>query len=224
MAELERFKSFTHRVRDLVQLPYSVNEIYEIAMVGRSRKKHYLKPIYSFDAYHRLEGNSEVQKSKIEIFLTEDSNSGYQFFKSWFQNTDIKCQSGQSKTKLFNWLQMHSGQKIFMIADGAAFGPEIDRIYKWQEEHPDQSIICLPESFEWLLLESGVIQQNGIKEVLENPEEYIESADYISWERFFTKYLEDISAETIYAYTKRKINPYYTKNANASKVIALIAI
>ena len=73
-------------------------------------------------------------------------------------------------------------------------------------------------------MESGVIQQNGIKEVLENPEEYIESADYISWERFFTKYLEDISAETIYAYTKRKINPYYTKNANASKVIALIAI
>ena len=54
----------------LEELPYSVNEIYEIAMVGRSRKKHYLKPIYSFDAYHRLEGNSEVQKSKIEIFLS----------------------------------------------------------------------------------------------------------------------------------------------------------
>ena len=68
-------------------------------------------------------------------------------------------------------------------ADGAAFGSEIDRILKLQSSANFR--LCLPESFEWLILKSGLIKSDDIAAVLERPSEFIESADFFSWENFF---------------------------------------
>lgn len=46
----------------------------------------------------------------------------------------------------------------------------------------------LPESFEWMILNAGVVQEKEIMEILKEPEKYIESQKYFSWERFFTNY------------------------------------
>lgn len=46
----------------------------------------------------------------------------------------------------------------------------------------------LPESFEWMILNAGVVQEKEIMEILKEPEKYIESQKYFSWERFFTIY------------------------------------
>ena len=77
-------------------------------------------------------------------------------------------------------------KKVVIIADGAAFGSEMDRMIKLCTRN---IIMFLPESFEWLILSSGVVQDAEIREILENPSNYIESSEYFSWERFFTKIL-----------------------------------
>lgn len=209
---------------NLYELPYSVNEIYEIGMVGRSKKKHCLKPYYRLDSHYSLKNQWSTDRKNIEILITEDSHSGYEFFRTCFESGRIKCQSCGSKTKIFQWLRDHSDQKVFVFAAGAAFGPEIDGVQKWQEDHPNQGIICLPESFEWLLLKSGVIPDSEIEEVLQHPENFVDSENYSSWERFFTRYLTDISAGQPYEYTKKRINPYFTGSVNAGKILGLIAL
>lgn len=96
-----------------------------------------------------------------EKIIVEDSNSGYEFFKNI------------------------SAEKICIVADGAAIGPEMNRLYK--ETLKKKNIhLYLPESFEWLILSSGLISDKDIKTILEEPENYIDSTEYFSWERFFT--------------------------------------
>ena len=71
--------------------------------------------------------------------------------------------------------------------------------------------LFLPESFEWTLLQSGLIPNNEIPKILKDPSSYIESRDYLSWERFFTDVLVKYSADTRYAYKKTKLNEQYLK-------------
>lgn len=71
--------------------------------------------------------------------------------------------------------------------------------------------LFLPESFEWTLLRSGLIPNNDIPKILKDPSSYIESRDYLIWERFFTDVLVKYSADTHYAYKKAKLNEQYLK-------------
>ena len=49
--------------------------------------------------------------------------------------------------------------------------------------------LYFPESFEWLILNSGLIQGKDIRVILDNPKDFLDSREYFSWERFFTKLL-----------------------------------
>ena len=49
--------------------------------------------------------------------------------------------------------------------------------------------LFLPESFEWLILKSGMISEKEIRLILDEPEQYIDSKEFFSWERFFVKVL-----------------------------------
>lgn len=109
------------------------------------------------------------------------------------------------------------------MADGAAFGSEIDRVLKLRSPTEESFRICLPESFEWLILKSGLIKVSGIISVLENPAEHIESKDYFSWENFFEDYLVKNTANTLYQYTKKEINPIYLNEKNSKKIMAEIS-
>ena len=71
--------------------------------------------------------------------------------------------------------------------------------------------LFLPESFEWTLLQSGLIPNNDIPKILKDPSSYIESRKYLSWERFFTDVLIKYSADTRYAYKKAKLNEQYLR-------------
>ena len=108
---------------------------------------------------------------------------------------------------------------IFVVADGAAFGSEIDRVLKL----PGQNFrLCLPESFEWLILKSGLIRTEDIDMVLENPSEYIESSRYFSWENYFEQYLIENTVNTPFQYAKKEINPVFLNDVNSEKIIAEI--
>ena len=75
-----------------------------------------------------------------------------------------------------------------------------------------------PESFEWLLLKSGVVK--GVpKDVLDNPANYIESSEYFSWEQYFTSTIMKITEGTPYKYSKHKLNRVYLLDTNIRKVI-----
>ena len=86
------------------------------------------------------------------MLLTEDSRSGFQFYQSLYSGTSVTCETADSNSGIFTWLLNHHEQEVFVIADGAAFGSEMDRVMKLQHQFPDKITLCLPECFEWLIL------------------------------------------------------------------------
>ena len=71
-------------------LPYSIHEIYEIITDGKrtdiKESYHEFKEIYS--NYPIIENN------KIQNVVTEDSNSGYQFWMHAFKNSNVTSSNG----------------------------------------------------------------------------------------------------------------------------------
>lgn len=203
----------------LHDLPYSVEEIYEIKPSG---KYHKFVKMFKSNKQHIYSFNNSHKKFNFDLLLTEDSKSGYQFYKNYFSNKNIECESSNSNSDIFKWLREHPGKKILVVADGAAFGSEIDRVLKLQSSTEEHFRLCLPESFEWLILKSGLIKTQDIISVLETPSEYIESKDYFSWENFFEDYLIQNTVNTPFQYAKKEINPIYLNNNNSRKIIAEI--
>ena len=157
------------------------------------------------------------------MLLTEDSHSGYQLYRQMYDGVAVACVSAGGNAGIFPWLREHHDQKVFVIADGAAFGSEMDRVMKLQHQYPDSITVCLPESFEWLILQSGLLDIPGLQAVLSDPSAAIDSGLYFSWENFFTDYLVQHTVGTHYAYSKTKLNDFYAVRENSGKIVALIA-
>lgn len=157
------------------------------------------------------------------MLVTEDSHSGLRFYSNRFEGSDLRCESAKSNSGVMAWLLEHADEHVFVIADGAAFGPYADRVLKLQREHPANITVCLPESFEWLLLKAAIVGSRDAEAMLADPSSRIESSRYFSWERYFTDYLERLTAGQPFAYGKDKLADAYMAEANASKVMALIA-
>lgn len=120
---------------ELPCLPYSVNEIYRIKTSG---KFHSLVPMYKELEGHRYSLSRAKANQDFDVLLTEDSKSGLQFFEARFDGEKLHCESAQSNTKILDWLCSHDDDPVFVIADGAAFGPYADRVLKYQKEHPHE--------------------------------------------------------------------------------------
>lgn len=211
----------------LHDLPYSVEEIYEIKASG---KFHKFVKMFKSDKSHIYSANNTRKKFQVDILLTEDSKAGYQFYKNYFDGTNVACESSGANSEIFKWLRefmkenLSKGKKLLVVADGAAFGSEIDRVIKLQASAEENIKICLPESFEWLILKSGLIKASDTISVLENPSEHIESGNYFSWENFFEDYLVSNTVNTPFQYTKREINPIYLNSSNSKKIVAEIRL
>ena len=193
----------------LYQLPYSVEAVLELRTTTRREKCTYNK---AYPYYGTLEhAASEMDRS--DRILTEDSNSGYQMFSKIAEQYHVRCEAANGKSNIFACLEERSNDKTLVIADGAlfqssclmpvsstcpnswlmadgaAFGAEMEKIYRFLKLHPSQVMLYLPESFEWLILKSGIVHNAKLADILERPEEYIDSAKYFSWEQFFTELL-----------------------------------
>ncbi len=97
----------------------------------------------------------------------------------------------------------------------------MNRLYK--ETLKKKNIhLYLPESFEWLILSSGLISDKDIKTMLEEPENYIDSTEYFSWERFFTKLLMTRTEETYLKYSKSKLNSNYLHEKNKERIVNMM--
>ena len=96
---------------------------------------------------------------------------------------------------------------MLVIADGAAFGPEMEPVLK--SGCGRKVSLYLPESFEWLVLKSGLVDGNEVQTILNDPGGYIESKEYFSWEQFFTALLTEKTKDSYLAYRKKKLNTVY---------------
>ena len=158
---------------------------------------------------------------KPDEIITEDSNSGYDFFKSVSEEKGIICKSANGKSNIFKMLKNIGSQRVCVIADGAAIGPEMDRLYKTAQKNKKVNLY-LPESFEWIILKSGLIEGKEIQKILEEPEAYVDSKEFFSWERYFTKFLIDKTEDTYLKYKKAKLNPVYLHEKNKRTILKAI--
>ncbi len=198
----------------LPNLPYSVEEIYGIRNSGKYGS---LKKIYH-EFYHIYGKNSYSRPLKPEVLLLEDSNAGFEFFQNLAQLGECTAVSAGGKSNIFLKSMENSKKRLLIIADGAAFGAEMDRVMQFILEH-DNITLYLPESFEWLILTSGVIVLTlEERKMLSVPEEYIESKKYFSWERFFTEFLVATTNGTYLQYAKNRLNPNYLHKAICDKI------
>lgn len=84
-------------------------------------------------------------------------------------------------------------------------------------------MLYFPESFEWLILKSGIIEISKLSDILEKPEKYIDSCKFISWERYFTELLvKATEGDSIKRYDKGKLLPYYCEGKNAKNIISVL--
>ncbi len=206
--------------RPLHQLPYSIDEIYQIKMSG---KTHTFEPYYQRDKGYRYGGGELPGNEEFDALLVEDSESGYRFYAKRFEGSALSCASSNGKDGIYAWLQEHEDEKVFVLADGAAFGSEAERVLRLQRRHPDRIVICLPESFEWLILRSGLVEADGLQDVLSNTSEHVDSQQFESWEQFYTEYLRVATRDTAQQYSKSHLSSYYLVPAHADKVLALIS-
>ena len=199
---------------NLHQLPYSVKSILKLKTTTRQQKTY----IRSYKYYARLDTPVENIADFQEI-ITEDSNSGYEMFNHIAMQHGVECISARGKSNVFNHLHYRPGERLLVIADGAAFGAELEKVYKLAELHPRAITLFLPESFEWLILKSRIIRDSSYQNILMDPSSCIESEWFVSWERYFTDLLIHLTENTPLQYRKSHLNPVYLLQNHVDKLI-----
>ncbi|RGI59981.1 translation initiation factor 2 [Ruminococcus sp. TM10-9AT] len=196
----------------LEQLPYSIEEIYGMRQERESQKYKNAKRIYN-ETYqlYNLQENEDIQP---DLIVTEDSNSGYEFYRTLFGET---CFSAEGKSNILPYLQKNQNKEILTIVDGAAFGPEMQRVMQYIKDTEKKIVLYAPESFEYLLLRANIIERTA--EVTEKTYELADSKEYFSWEEFYTAYLIEHSRNTIYEYSKKKLKDAYLTTGSFQKIL-----
>lgn len=206
----------------LPELPYSVCEIYGIRTSG---KYHYPEQVYHefYRIYEEEDINCYMQGADRGVrIITEDSRSGFQFFSEVCGGSE-RCVSAGGNSNIYRVLRAQNNTDIVaLICDGAAFGAHIQMVLEYCMARGN-SMLYLPESFEWIILKSGVVDDPKIIDVLEKTEEYIDSKDYSSWEQFYTDYLVRItSGDSVMRYQKGKLGDYYLLGKNKKRILDVL--
>lgn len=202
----------------LETLPYSIEEIYGI----RSNRKYGGLTQTYHEMYH-IYKNYNMERNDITKILTEDSNSGYQFFAKLCADKNIACISANGKSNICQEIIKHKEDNLLIIADGAAFGSEMEKVIGLMKNY-EKIALYLPESFEWLILKAGVIDDKELREMSKDWGSYIESKEFFSWEQFFTHLLIEKTQGSYLQYNKRKINSAYLKGDILNKLLQAIKV
>ena len=201
----------------LPNLPYSIEEIYGIKSSGK-----YGRLQQTYQEFYRIYGDYQFgKKFDPDVILTDDSNSGFEFFDAYSVSQKWSAESAGGKSNVFHKIKCFQDKKLLVIADGAAFGPEMERVIQ-KIESTEEIALYLPESFEWLILKSDLLADNEIQEIIENPSQYIDSKDFMSWERFFTALTIEKTKNTYLHYSKSKLNEAYKNPKVQDKIIKQI--
>ena len=148
----------------LPALPYSVSEIYGFRKSG---KFHDAKQKYN-EIYHLYGEISEEKNINPKLVITEDSNSGFEFFKEMSRQKGVNCFSAGGKSNIIRQLEQRPNEEgtILVIVDGAAFGSEMKDISECIKTQGN-IVLYAPESFEWLLLSTKEIPEVKVETILQ---------------------------------------------------------
>lgn len=129
--------------RDKLQyIPYGVQDIFELHL-SQDGINHYNQHIYDYRESRSLDF------SNYEELCTEDSKSGYEFFKSFLNNVT----TSNGKTNIPRMIQ--ECQNVVFCVDGYGFGKEfldtMDLLKKFEYNH---NALWIIDSFESLILQS----------------------------------------------------------------------
>ena len=226
-------KDFAKRIRNsnnyyvlitrenLPALPYSVEEIYGIHCSGK-----YMDTRQVYNLFYKIYSETNPGKILVKSLITEDSQAGFTFFSQVSKTRGICCESAGGKSNILGILQeklLDKEQKeTLVIADGAAFGPEMAHISQLLRGNVNIKLY-LPESFEWLLLYADILNKPFIRKRLEEAENYIESEKYFSWERYFTDLLMEETKDSPYPYDKSNLKDFYLQDKVVQKVLKAMA-
>lgn len=226
-------KDFAKRIRNsnnyyvlitrenLPALPYSVEEIYGIHCSGK-----YMDTRQVYNLFYKIYSETNPGKILVKSLITEDSQAGFTFFSQVSKTRGICCESAGGKSNILGILQeklLDKEQKeTLVIADGAAFGPEMAHISQLLRGNVNIKLY-LPESFEWLLLYADILNKPFIRKKLEEAENYIESEKYFSWERYFTDLLMEETKDSPYPYDKSNLKDFYLQDKIVQKVLEAMA-
>ncbi len=197
-------------------LPYSITEIYGIRTNGRYA---HLTREYTKNEFFRIYGNMPTLSFKPDMIITEDSNSGYGFWKNAVKSCD--CIPAHGKDNVLNTIKDIGKQSMryLVVVDGAAFGSEIEELIQYMRYKITSLEVYAPESFEYLILSSGLFQDKDIVDKIENTSEYADSVKYMSWEGFYTALLVEVTNRTQMKYDKDKLNVYYLSERNKNLIL-----
>ena len=226
-------KDFAKRIRNsnnyyvlitrenLPALPYSVEEIYGIHCSGR-----YMDTRQVYNLFYKIYSETNPGKLLVKSLVTEDSQAGFTFFSQVAMTRGICCESAGGKSNILGILQKRlldkQQKETLVIADGAAFGPEMAHISQLLRRNVNIKLY-LPESFEWLLLYADILNKPSIRKKLEEAENYIESEKYFSWERYFTDLLMEETKDSPYPYDKSNLKDFYLQDKIVQKVLEAMA-
>ena len=160
----------------------------EIYGLHTSGKYHDTRKVYQ--QIYQIYPQTGSVPIKPERVITEDSNAGYEFFKDISEGRGIVCENVAGKSNLFVALDGIGAEEVCIVADGAAIGSEMNRLYHQAMKNKNIHLY-LPESFEWIILNSGLVDGKELRNILEKPEDHIDSKEFLSWERYFTRLLMD---------------------------------
>lgn len=199
----------------LPQLSYSIDEIYGINEDRGSQK--YIKTKKVYNSFYKIYNLKKISDINPDVVITEDTNSGYEFFNNLF---NCKCISGNGKSNVHKVVEkaVETRKLCLAIVDGAAFGADIQRLIRTIADR--NCLIYAPESFEYLLLSANILEIP--KDIIENTQDYADSKYYSSWERFYTDKLIEITKNTVYRYSKHKLNSSYRNEKIVEKVKAVM--
>lgn len=197
----------------LKNLSFSVEEIYKLTEKGKYPKT---KQVYNgIEKYYSFHADQKI--SDICKVITEDSGSGNQYFDLYCRENNLLCESANGNSNMIKAMRK-SLDGMLCIADGAAFGSYIDECMQYLKHAKKDCVLWLPESFEYLILQSGILKIPDLENILEEPSEHIDSKEFINWERFFTFLLVEYSKETVFAYNKTELNEYYKSGNSRNKI------
>lgn len=203
----------------LKMLPYSIHEIYEIITEGKRadvrESYHQLKELYS--NYPLPENN------KMKYVVTEDSNSGFQFFAEVFRKSNVVSAGGNSN--VITAMEKLPAGDTLIIVDGASFGAIIEACLEYFRTGKGRRVsIWMPESFEYLILRAGLIQSKDLEKIFAATSDYVEAKEYESWERYFTHLLTSMTRDTPNAYSKSTLNKFYITDKSIRKMEELFPV
>lgn len=200
---------------NLYQLPYSVDAVLKLKTTTSRFRTTYVK---SYPHYKYLEAPVD-QLQRTDIILTEDSNSGHEMFSQIARRYAIQCDSADGKSNIMLKLIESGDARVLVIADGAAFGAEMEKVYSFHKLYPGKVTLYLPESFEWLILKSGILGDRTPENILADPTRFIDSCEYFSWEQFFTQLLRELTNGTYMQYNKHHLSEFYLQPGNIERIL-----